>query len=467
MTLDRVILISMLKKLNRYLQKHRIPKDVLNGNIYQQMLLFFFPVFMSYLLQQIYGFADSIILGHFVGKEGLASVGGSATAIINVILNLIAGMNSAVTVLVAQNYGRRDDEKVNSVIRTGFYTAVVLGVLIMTALLLASPFLLNLMKQPIESRGNSLIYLRFYAVALIPYFVYQTGLSIMRAFGDGKRPVYFILIIAVTKILLDLLFAGIFKLGVFGTSLATLLSYLICAIAILWVFKHTPDIHGYDWKKDFGYDREELKNIFAIGVPFALQSATFALPGTVVQSRINAFGTDAIAAYSAFNNVDNLFWCYVNTIGTNTITMTGQSYGAGKYRRVRKIAISAAVIEGTGALFFSWMFYLFGYDLLSLFSTDPAVLEIGFAMLKRVSSLYILYLFVSTVASACKGCGMAKAPMVIALFSILLFRLVYLFTVSFHSPVDVVFCFPLSWALNSVLSALYFFTNPKLKKDPR
>ena len=103
MTLDRAILISMLKKLNRYLQKHRIPKDVLNGNIYQQMLLFFFPVFMSYLLQQIYGFADSIILGRFVGKEGLASVGGSATAIINVILNLIAGMNSAVTVLVAQN----------------------------------------------------------------------------------------------------------------------------------------------------------------------------------------------------------------------------------------------------------------------------------------------------------------------------------------------------------------------------
>ena len=467
MTLYRVIFITMLRKLNRFLQKHRIPKDVLNGNIYQQMLLFFFPVFMSYLLQQIYGFADSIILGRFVGKEGLASVGGSATAIINVILNLIAGMNSAVTVLVAQNYGRRDDEKVNSVIRTGFFTAVVLGGLIMTVLLVVSPLLLDLMKQPIESRGNSLIYLRFYAVALIPYFIYQTGLSVMRAFGDGKRPVYFILIIAVTKILFDLLFAGVFKLGVFGTSLATLLSYAICAVAILWVFKHTPDVHGYDWKKDFGYNRDELKNIFGIGVPFALQSATFALPGTIIQSKINSFGTDAIAAYSAFNNVDNLFWCYVNTIGTNTITMTGQSYGAGKSRRVRKIAISAAVIEGTGALFFSWIFHLFGYDLLSLFSTDPSVLEIGFAMLKRVSSLYILYLFVSTVASACKGCGMAKAPMVIAFFAILLFRIAYLLTMNFQSPVDVVFCFPLSWALASVLSALYFFTNPKLKKDPQ
>ncbi len=464
---ERVILISMLKKLNRYLQKHRIPKDVLNGNIYQQMLLFFFPVFTSYLLQQIYGFADSIILGRFVGKEGLASVGGSATAIINVILNLVAGMNAAVTVLVAQNYGRRDDERVNRVIKTGFFTAVALGALIMTVMLVASPLLLDLMKQPADSRASSLIYLRFYFVSLVPYFVYQTGLSIMRAFGDNKRPVYFILIVAVTKILFDLLFAGIFKLGVFGTSLATLLSYLICAIAILFVFKHTPDVHGYDWKKDFGYDKEELKTIFSIGVPFALQSMTFAIPGTIMQSKINEFGTDTIAAYSAFNNVDNLFWCYVNTIGTSTITMTGQSYGAGKYRRVRQIAIRAALIEGCGALLFGWIFHMIGYELLRMFSTDPSVLEIGFAMLKRVSSLYILYCFVSTVASSCKGCGMARAPMVIALISILLFRTAYLLIGSFQSPLDVIFCLPLSWALNSIISAIYFFTNPKLKKDPQ
>ncbi|MBQ6559911.1 MAG: MATE family efflux transporter [Erysipelotrichaceae bacterium] len=456
----------MLKKLNRYLQKHRIPKDVLSGNIYQQMLLFFFPVFMSYLLQQIYGFADSMILGRFVGKQGLASVGGSATAIINVILNFIAGMNSAVTVLVAQNVGRRNDEKVNSVIKTGFYIAVLLGGLIGIVMLVSSPLLLDLMKQPAESRGNSLIYLRFYSVALIPYFIYQTGLSVMRALGDSKRPVYFILIIAITKILFDLLFAGIFKLGVFGTSLATFLSYLICAIAILFVFRHTPDIYGYDYKKDFGYDKDELNNILNIGVPFALQSVTFALPGTIMQSKINEFGTDTIAAYSAYNNVDNLFWCYANTISTSTITMTGQNYGAGKYRRVRRIALCAALIEGCGALFFGIMFRLFGYGLLKLFSTDPSVLEIGFALLKRTSSLYVLYLFVGTISSACKGCGMAKAPMVIALFSILLFRVAYLFTVTFHSPTDVVFCLPLSWALTSVLSALYFFTNPKLKKDP-
>ena len=467
MTLERVIFISMLRKLNRYLQKHRIPKDVLNGNIYQQMLLFFFPVFMSYLLQQIYGFADSVILGRFVGKEGLASVGGSATAIINVILNLLAGFDSAVTVLVAQNYGRRDDDKVNSVIRTGFFMAILLGGLIGIVVLLISPSLLDLMKQPAESRGSSLIYLRFYCAALIPYFIYQTGISVMRALGDSKRPVYYILIIAVTKILFDLLFAGILKWGVFGTSLATLLSYLFCATAILHVFKHTPDIYSYDLKKDFGCDKEELRSIFNIGIPFALQSVTFALPGTVMQSKINEFGTDTIAAYSAYNNVDNLFWCYANTISTSTITMTGQNYGAGKYRRVRRIALIAALMEGTGALFFGMMFRLFGYDLLKLFSTDPDVLNIGFAMLKRISSLYITYIFVGTVSSACKGCGMAKAPMAIAFFSILLFRVGYLLIVPFQTPVDVVLCLPLSWALASTLSALYFFTNPKLKKDPR
>ena len=453
-------------RIKRKRPHYRIEKDVLNGNIYQQMLLFFFPVFMAYLLQQIYGFADSMILGHFVGKQGLASVGGSATAIINVILNLVAGLNSAVTVLVAQNYGKRDEDKVNSVIKTGFYMAICVGLIIMVVMLILSPWLLDLMKQPIDSKATSLVYLRFYFVAMIPYFIYQTGLSILRALGDSKRPIYFILIIAVTKILFDLLFAGILKWGVFGTSLATFLSYLICAATILLIFKHTPDIYGYDLKKDFGYDKEELKNIFHIGVPFALQSVMFALPGTVMQSKINEFGTDAIAAYSAYNNVDNLFWCFANTISTSTITMTGQNYGAGKYRRVRRIALCAAVMEGVGALLFGLAFNLFGYGLLTLFSNDPAVLEIGMAMLKRVSSLYILYIFVGTVSSACKGCGMAKAPMVIALFSILFFRIFYLLAFHHESPVDVVFCLPLSWALTSVLSALYFYTNSKLKKDP-
>ena len=453
-------------RIKRKRRHYRVEKDVLNGNIYQQMLLFFFPIFMSYLLQQIYGFADSMILGHFVGKQGLASVGGSATAIINVILNLVAGINSAVTVLVAQNYGKRADDKVNSVIKTGFFVAIAVGALISVVMLIASPLLLDLMKQPADSRSSSLIYLRFYFVALIPYFVYQTGLSVLRALGDIKRPIYFILIIAVTKILFDLLFAGILKWGVFGTSLATLLSYLICAIAILHIFKHTPDIYGYDLKKDFGYDREELNGIFNIGIPFALQSVTFALPGTIMQSKINEFGTDAIAAYSAYNNVDNLFWCFANTISTSTITMTGQNYGAGKYRRVRRIALCAATMEGIGALFFGLTFNLFGYGLLKLFSNDPAVLEIGISMLKRVSSLYLLYIFVGTISSACKGCGMAKAPMLIALFSILFFRIFYLLAFHHDSPVDVVFCLPLSWALTSTLSALYFFTNPKLKKDP-
>ena len=215
----------------------RAPKrDILHGNILEQMLLFMYPVFTGYLLQQIYGFVDNIILGRFVGKEALAAVGGSATSIINIILNFIAGITSASMVLLAQAYGRGNMERVNRLVRNAMSIAIVIGGVLGVVMALGAGPLLTIMKEPLENIPLSKTYMYFYAVALIPYFLYQNGVSILRALGDSKRPVYFILITAVVKILFDLLFAGVFKIGVVGTSLATLLSYLAVALLVLLVF---------------------------------------------------------------------------------------------------------------------------------------------------------------------------------------------------------------------------------------
>ena len=155
--------------------------------------------------------------------------------------------------------------------------------------------------------------LRIYFLGMIANLVYNMGAGILRAVGDSKRPLYFVLITAVTKIGFDLLLAGVFNLGVLGTSIATLLAHLVCAIVILIIFKYTSDVYQYSLK-DFGYEKEDLKKIFSIGVPFALQSMMFAIPTTFVQKKLNDFGTDAVAAYSAYVNVDNLFWCYSSAI---------------------------------------------------------------------------------------------------------------------------------------------------------
>ena len=437
-------------------------KDLLNGDVFEQLMLLFLPVFLGYLLQQAYGFIDAIVLGKFVGKAGLAGVGGSATAIINVILNIIVGITASITVLVAQNYGKGDFQRVNNIIKTGFFLCFVFGGILTALVLLLSPLLLKLMNEPAESIQYSLIYLRLYAFSFIPYFIYQMGVYTLRGLGDNKRPNYFIMIIAVTKVGFDLLFAGVFRLGVFGTSLATFLSYLICAIAILLIFHLTPDIYRYSLK-EFGYDSTEIKNILKMGIPFAIQNATYALPGIVLQTKLNNFGTDAVAAYSAYTHIDNVFWCYANTISTILITIVGQNYGNNNIARVKKIVYTAIKIEIVGSLFFGVVFNLFSQQILSLFLDDMDVIKIGISMLFVTSTKYLLHMFVGTIGSTCKGCGLVKFPSTTTIFTILILRTAFLLFYPHSNASDPLICFPLSWAATSAVYAIYFFTNKKFK----
>ena len=440
----------------------KIKKDLLNGDVFEQLMLLFFPVFFGYLLQQTYGFVDAIVLGKFVGKAGLAGVGGSATAIINVILNVIVGITASITVLVAQNYGKGDTERVNNIIKTGFFLCFSFGGILTAVILLFSPMLLNMMNEPAESIKYSLIYLRLYAFSFVPYFIYQMGVYTLRGLGDNKRPNYFILIIAVTKIGFDLLFAGVMKLGVFGTSLATFLSYLICAIVIILMFELTPDIYRFSLKQ-FGYDKEEIKNILKMGIPFAIQNATYALPGIVLQTKLNNFGTDAVAAYSAYTHIDNIFWCYANTVSTILITIVGQNYGNGNIARVKKIVYTAIKIEIFGSLFFGITFNLFSQQILSIFLNEMDVIKIGVSMLFVTSTKYLLHIFVGTIGSTCKGCGMVKFPSTTTIFTILIVRIAFLILYPHSNAADPLYCFPLSWAATSTVYAIYFFTNKKFK----
>ena len=243
-------------------------KDILNGNIAEQMLMLLFPLFLGYLLQQLYSFADNIVLGRLISKEALAAVGGSANSLINIVLNFVGGITSAITVLVAQSYGSGNMEKVHNSVRTGMFVSIVCGLVLIVLMSVVSPFWLTLMNEPAETRALSLTYMYFYFGSIAFYFVYQTGVSILRALGDSRRPLMLIGITAASKILLDLLFAGVFKMGVFGTSLATFLTHLISAAVILFIFHKTSDVYYYSLK-DFGFVKEDLKRIFAVGLPFA------------------------------------------------------------------------------------------------------------------------------------------------------------------------------------------------------
>ncbi|MBQ1483210.1 MAG: MATE family efflux transporter [Erysipelotrichaceae bacterium] len=432
-------------------------KDILNGKISQQMLLFLFPVFLGYLVQQLYGIVDSIVLGRLISKQALAAVGGSANSLINIILNFIGGITSAITVLVAQNYGRGNMEKVNQSAKTGVFLSIVLGLGISIALILIAPFWLDLMKEPADTRPLSLTYLYFYLASLSFYFVYQTGVCILRALGDSRRPLLFIGLTAVVKISLDLLFAGVFRLGVFGTSLATFLSHAICAFIILFIFDKTSDVYQRDFK-DLSYNKEDVKKIFAIGLPFAVQSMMFAIPNAMIQFKINSFETDAVAAYSAYNSVDALFWCFSNALTTATITMASQNFGRGNLKRVRRTVLVSVFIDTVGAVCFGALFYFFGKHILTLFLKDPEPLSIATRMLKVIAFSYITYAPIDPLSAVFKSCGLTRAPLIIAVFTICLTRISYILFYPIADPVQAIFAFPLSWIITSAVYAVYYFS---------
>ena len=441
----------------------RAPKrDILHGNILEQTLLFMFPVFTGYLLQQIYGFVDNIILGRFVGKAALAAVGGSASSIININLNCIAGLTSASMVLLAQAYGRGNMERVNRLVKNAMSIAVIIGAILGIFLISTSSLTLNLMKEPVENIPLSKTYMSFYGCALIPYFIYQNGVSILRALGDSKRPVIFILITAVFKIMFDLLFAGVFKIGVIGTSLATFLSYFMTAGLVLLVFKHTVDSYHYSLK-DFAVDKEETKKMMSIGIPFAIQNMMFAIPNALIQAKVNEFGTDAIAAYTAYNSIDALFWCFSNSVNTSTITMAGQNFGNGDIKRVRKITLTSVMIEAIGAILFGVVFYFFAPNLLGLFLTDQEAISIGVRMLRVIAFSYITYMIIEPFSAVFKACGMTRIPLYMTMISVCLSRILYIYFFPMTDVIRVMFAYPLSWIITMILYFIYFHASRKLK----
>ena len=437
-------------------------KDILNGNIVEQILLITIPFTGTYLLQQLYQFVDSIVLGRFAGVEALAAIGGSSNMIINIILNIITGIATGVMIVVAQSYGRGDVNKVALSVKTGMFIAVVFGGVITLISIVTSKPLLILMRVPVETTSPSLIYMYWYFAGIIPYTIYQIGNYILRASGDTKISLLFTIVIAVTKILFDLLLTAVLNLGIWGVAISTFLSYLICGIIVLAILNKSTDIYQYDIR-DFGYDLQILKQVFKIGVPIAIQSAVFAITNAVVSIRINEFGTNAVAAFGAYNNVDNFYWSFTNAIGAAIVTIVGQNYGNKNMPRVKEILRKAILIHFVASILIGVFEFTCGKFIFSVFTTNSDVVAIADRMIKFITFSYPLYILVEMVSGTIKGCGDSMNSMIIAIIGICVVRLVYLTIFNFTDVVQVLYCYPLSWGITSIMYLIYYLANKKYR----
>lgn len=439
--------------------------QITEGIIWQQILLFFFPILFGTFFQQLYNAADAMIVGRFVGKEALSAVGGSTGMLTNMIVGFFVGLSSGAAVIISQYYGAKRPEMVGYAVHTSVAFSIAAGIVIMIVGIMLAPWMLSAMDTPEDVMGLSVLYLQVYFTGIIANLIYNTGAAILRAVGDSKRPLYFLMISCLTNIVLDVIFVVTLRLGVLGAALATVLSQLMSAVLVVVCLMRTGDMHRLDWKQ-VRLDKRMLGRIIRIGFPAGLQSVMYGFSNVIIQAGINSLGTNTVAAWTAYSKIDSLFWMMINSFGIAATTFVGQNYGAGKPERVRKGIRSCMTMTVAASLLMSWLIYHWGIYGYELFTKDSEVIRIGIEMMRYLAPVYVTYVAIEILSGALRGVGDCWVPMLLCLAGVCMIRVAWiLLAVPLRRDIyTIMFSYPLTWVTTTVLFTVYYLFFSKLRR---
>ena len=440
--------------------------QITEGVIWKQLLLFFFPILFGTFFQQLYNTTDAIIVGNFVGKEALAAVGGPSATIINLLVGFFVGLSSGATVIISQYYGAEDNGRVSEAVHTSIALAIAGGAVMTVIGIAVSRFSLEAMNTPADIMDPSLIYMRIYFLGTIPSMIYNMGSGILRAVGDSKRPLYFLIASCFINIVLDLFFVVVLQMGVAGAAIATILSQTLSALMTVIALMKTSNSYRLILSR-IRFHKVHLINIVKIGLPAGLQSAMYSISNLLIQSSINAFGTDTVAAWTAYGKIDGLFWMIMSAYGVSITTFAGQNFGAGKYDRVKKSVRVCLGLAAVTSVLLSFIVVAFGGTILLLFTRDAEVFSICEGIIRLVAPTYITYICIEILSGTCRGCGDSFIPMILTCFGVCVLRIVWIFVaVPLRNDIStVVFSYPLTWTITSVLFILYYKKGHWMQKD--
>ena len=441
--------------------------DTTQGVIWKQLLAFFFPLLLGTFFQQLYNTVDTVVVGRFVGTTALAAVG-STSVIANLTVGIFTGLSSGAVVAIAQRYGARMDMEVYRSVHTAMLLSVVVGAFFTVVGYLLTPWALRAMDTTEEALPGAILYLRIYFLGMIPNVIYNMGTGVLRAVGDSKRPLFFLIAASLCNIVLDLVLVLVFHMGVLGVAIATVFSQVLSAVLVVLSLTAAAGETYHLSLRQLAFHAQPLKSIMVIGVPTALQSVMYSFSNIVIQASINSFGTDAVAAWTAYGKMDVLFWMTLTAMSQALTTFTGQNYGAGKYDRLRQgVRVSTAMTAGF-TLVISIAMVLLVRPILLIFTSDPDVLEIGVTMVQFLAPCYITYILVELLPGAIRGAGKSMVPMLISVFGVCALRLLWLFTaVPAHHTIETVeMSYPITWVITS-LSLLIYYRFGKWLVPPR
>lgn len=430
---------------------------ILTGSIPRQLLLFFLPIWFGTLFQQLYNTVDTLVVGNFVGTRALAAVGATG-AFVQLLVGFFIGLCGGAGIIISQSYGAGDRDAVDRQVHTALLLAAAGGVLLTgLGLVIARP-VLRWMHTPADILDAAVLYLRVFFLGMVPQMLYNMGTGILRAVGDSKRPLYFLIVASLVNIGLDLLFVAVLPWGVAGAALATVLSQVVSAWLTLRCMAGSDGMPWHLAAEKLRPDQTVLRQICRIGLPSAFQSSLYSISNIIIQSCINGFGTTVVAAWSVYGKIDFLFWMTLFAMGTSVTTFAGQNFGARQYDRVRRgnwwcLGLTAVMTLAISAVFYPSAGWLF-----RLFSRDAGVVAQGVQLMHFLVPTYITYIGTEIFAGTLRGCGDVKVPTLITVFGVCVLRVIWLLAVvpRCHTVVMVEASYPITWVISSVCFAVYY-----------
>ena len=438
-------------------------KDMTEGSIIGQIIMFSLPLMFGNIFQMLYNTVDSIVVGNFVGKEALAAVG-STTMIVNMLVFFFNGFSIGAGVLISRYFGGKDLKGLHRAVETTLTTTFVFCVLFTIIGIMGVRPMLEFMDTPADVFDDATTYLRIYFMGFSGLLIYNMGSGILRAVGDTRRPLMFLIMTSIVNTILDLLFVIGFKMGIAGVATATIISQFISAVLILYLLTSTDDIYKFTWT-DIGIDREILGMIFGVGLPAGIQSVITAFSNVFVQSYINHFGSSCMAGWSCYNKLDAFILLPMSSMAMAATTFVSQNVGANKIKRAND-GTRITVMAATGITFVIAVFlFIFAPTAIRMFSQDPEVIEFG-SLFIHTNVFFLLFNCVNhTLAGALRGRGDSKGPMIIMIMNFVVIRQIYLFVLTHffvNEPMWVGLGYPVGWVCCCITEVIYY--NIKHKK---
>lgn len=441
-------------------RKNKYEIDMCNGSLMDKLISFSLPLMLSGILQLAFNAVDIIVVGRFTGSSALAAVG-STTALINVFTNLFIGISLGANVLAARFFAAGREKEMSETVHTAIAMALVSGIVMAFVGVFFARDALMLMDTPADVIGQSALYMRIYFVGMPFFMLYNYGAAILRAVGDTKRPLLFLVISGTVNALLNLFLVIAFDMGVAGVAIATVISQLISCVLVLRCLCLTQSCYQLRFSK-LSIKKEYVKQILQVGLPAGIQSTVINFSNVLLQSSVNSFGSIAMAGYTAANNIFGFLYVSVNSVTQACMSFTSQNMGAGKKKRMDRVLWECMLISVVSALTLGICAYIFGPEILKIYTTDDAVIACGMEILLYTTVTYFLCGIMDLFPGALRGMGHSAVPMILSVIGTVGTRIVWIYGIfPQHRSLKILFIsYPASWIITIILQAVcYFFVH--------